>query len=163
MTEDNAATAASESSGNGSGGSARRFALRRLYVKDMSFEAPAVPEIFAEEGTDPSIELNLRTSHRDLGDDQWEVVLHVSAHATLGERTLFLVEIDQAGIFQISGFPAPESRTVIGVACPTTLFPYAREAISSCVSRGGFPALMLQPIDFGALFAQASRKEQAQA
>ena len=80
-----------------------------------------------------------------------------------GERTLFLVEIDQAGIFHMSGFPAQEARAVIGVACPTTLFPYAREAISSCVIRGGFPALLLQPIDFGALFSQASRKEQAQA
>jgi preprotein translocase subunit SecB len=163
MTEERPANAATESGGNGSGGSPRQFALRRLYVKDLSFEAPAVPEIFQDEGTDPNIQLNLRTSHRDLGDDQWEVVLHVSAHATLAERTLFLVEIDQAGIFHMSGFPAQEARAVIGVACPTTLFPYAREAISSCVSRGGFPALLLQPIDFGALFSQASRKEQAQA
>jgi len=163
MTDERPATAATASGGNGSGEPPRQFALRRLYVKDLSFEAPAVPEIFQDEGTDPNIQLNLRTSHRDLGEDQWEVVLHVSAHATLAERTLFLVEIDQAGIFHMSGFPTQEARAVIGVACPTTLFPYAREAISSCVSRGGFPALLLQPIDFGALFSQASRKEQAQA
>ena len=116
----------------------RQFGLRQLYVKDMSFEAPNSPGILTESGLDPDIKLNLRTSHRDLGNGVSEVVLHVTVHALAGQRTVFLVELEQAGTFQISGFPPEETRAIIGIACPNTLFPYAREAVSSIVQRGGF-------------------------
>lgn len=101
--------------------------------------------------------LNIRTAHSDLGNGSLEVVLHMTAQSVIGERTVFLIEIAQAGMFQISGFNKEETRTIIGVHCPNALYPYAREAISSMVQRGGYPPLVLQPMDFAALFAQASQ------
>ena len=147
------------------GADQRQFVLRHLYVKDISFEAPNSPAIFTEKGLEPEIKLNLRTSHRDLGDQISEVVLHVSMHALAGQRTMFLVELEQAGTFLISGFPPDEVRTLIGIACPNTLFPYARESITSTVQRGGFSQILLQPIDFSTLYAkaQAQAKGQTQA
>jgi len=133
----------------------RQFGLRQLYVKDLSFESPNSPGILTESGLNPEIKLNLRTSHRDLGNGVAEVVLHVAVHALVGQRSLFLVELQQAGAFHISGFPPDETRAIIGIACPNALFPYAREAVSSLVQRGGFAPLLLQPIDFTALFAQS--------
>ena len=132
-------------------------------MKDLSFEAPNSPGILTESGLEPEIKLNLRTSHRDLGNSVTEVVLHVSVHAVAGERTVFLVELQQAGTFQISGFPAEEARAIVGIACPNALFPYAREAVSSIVQRGGFAPLLMQPIDFTALFAQAQANRVATA
>ncbi|MCC5794845.1 MAG: protein-export chaperone SecB [Chromatiales bacterium] len=143
----------------GNGSIARQFILHRLYLKDLSFE---VPGDVLQASSNPDIKLNLKTTHRDLGNEQTEVVLHVSAHAKQGEGTLFLIEVDQAGVFQISGCSPEESRMLVGIACPATLFPYAREVISSLVSRGGFPPLVLQHIDFAALFAQASAQQQQQ-
>lgn len=142
---------------------ARQFGLRRFYIKDVSFEAPNSPGIFAESGLDPEIKVNLRTSQRSLGDSMSEVVLHVTVHAIAGERTVFLVELQQAGLFQIGGFPPDETRTILGVACPNALFPYAREAVSSIIQRGGFAPILLQPIDFTALFAQAQAERAAKA
>ncbi|MDP2323409.1 MAG: protein-export chaperone SecB [Gammaproteobacteria bacterium] len=136
----------------------RQFGLRQLYVKDLSFEAPNSPGILTEGGLEPEIKLNLRTSHRDLGREISEVVLHVSVHALAGQRTVFLVELEQAGTFLISGFPQDEARAIIGIACPNALFPYARETISSVVQRGGFAQLLLQPIDFTTLYAKAQQE-----
>jgi preprotein translocase subunit SecB len=140
---------------NGSeGATPRQFTLRQIYLKDMSFEAPNSPDILTESGLEPEVKLNLRTTHREMGNGLTEVVLHLDLHALAGERTLFLVEFEQAGTFQISGFSAEETRAIIGVACPSALFPYAREAVSSIIHRGGFPQLMLQNVDFAALFEQ---------
>lgn len=136
---------------------ARQFGLRRLYVKDVSFEAPNSPGVFTESLGEPEIKLNLRTSTRNLEDGSVEVVLHVSAHAQSGQRTVFLVEVAQAGAFQISGFQPEETRAIVTVACPNTLFPYAREAVSSLVQKGGFPPLIMQPIDFSVLVADSGR------
>lgn len=161
------AEAADQNRGNGTNGAGnggavgpaagggRQFGLRQLYIKDLSFESPNAPGILGEAGLSPEIKLNLRTTHRDLGNGVTEVVLHVSVHAQAGERTVFLIELEQAGTFQISGFPPEDTRAIIGVACPNALFPYAREAISSVAQRGGFAQLLLQPIDFTALFSQA--------
>lgn len=136
-------------------GGVRQFGLRQLYMKDISFEAPNSPGILTETGLEPEIKLNLRTSHRDLGQGLTEVVLHMTVHAVAGERTVFMVELEQAGSFLVNGFPPEETRAIISVACPNTLFPYAREAVSSLVQRGGFAQLLLQPIDFNTLFTQA--------
>ena len=146
---------------NGQADGARQFGLRRFYVKDMSFESPNSPGIFSESGLDPDIKVNLRTSQRSLGDGVSEVVLHVSVHAIAGQRTVFLVELQQAGTFQISGFPPEEARTILGIACPNALFPYAREAVSSIIQRGGFAPILLQPIDFTTLFTQAQANKAA--
>jgi preprotein translocase subunit SecB len=147
--------------GNGQA-AARQFGLIRLYVKDVSFEAPNTPEVFEVQVTSPDIKLNLRTSQRPLGDDHYEVVLHVSSHATTGDKSVFLVEVEQAGVFQVSGYNPDETRAILGVACPNRLLPYAREVISSLTQRGGFPPLYLQPIDFATLYAQQLQQQQAQ-
>jgi preprotein translocase subunit SecB len=148
-------TAATSKGSNGNTpGNARQFTVHRIYLKDVSFESPNSPAVFSEQMSEPEIELNLRTTHRDLGEGYVEVGLHIRAEAKHGDRTLFLVEVEQSGIFQLAGFPPAEAQAVIGVACPNTLFPYAREAVSTLVQRGGFPPLLLQPIDFAVLFSQ---------
>lgn len=154
----------SRGGGNGSGAANAaaqpQFLLRQLYIKDFSFEAPNAPGIFATPANaEPDIQLNLKNSHTALGDDQHEVVLHLSVHARLGERSLFLVELDQAGVFVVSGYPEDDMRRLFGIHCPSTLFPYAREVVSSMVAKGGFPPLVLQPISFEALYAQASSQQ----
>ena len=130
--------------------------MRKVYVKDLSFEAPNSPAFFFDTRPQPEVSLNIRTSHSDLGGGSTEVVLHMTAQSVTAERTAFLIEIAQAGLFHISGFSKEEARAIIGVHCPNALFPYAREAISSLVQRGGYPPLVLQPMDFAALYAQAS-------
>jgi preprotein translocase subunit SecB len=145
----------SQNGGNGSGIGARQFALDKLYIKDLSFEVPGAPEVFEEEQVDSRVSMNLNNSHRAVGEDAYEVVLHLSLHATVEDRTMFMLEIEQAGTFLISGYAEQEMRQLISSHCPATLFPYAREAISSTISRGGFPAILLQPINFDAVYAQA--------
>lgn len=147
-----------ETTGNGSDSAMRQFALQRIYVKDLSFEVPSAPMIFAELKADPEIQLNLKNSHVALGNDNHEVILHISVHAKVDEQTVFLIEIDQAGIFRIHGYAEDELKRLAGTYCPATLFPYARETIASTVTKGGFPPLTLQPINFDALYAQAAEE-----
>ena len=146
--------------GNGSaGGEAavqRQFGMRQLYVKDISFESPNAPAVFMAP-VEPDVKLNLHSAHKALGDDVYEVVLNLNVHATAQEKSLFLVEVEQAGLFQVSGFTPDEVKIILGTHAPAALFPYARELISSLVGRGGFPALILQPINFDALYAQAQQ------
>lgn len=148
-----------ETAANGSDanpGDGRVFSLRKVYVKDLSFEAPNSPAFFYDTDLQPEVSLNIRTSHSDLGGGRTEVVLHMTAQSLSADRTAFLIEIALAGLFHISGFSKEEARAIIGVHCPNALFPYARETISSLVQRGGYPPLVIQPMDFAALFAQAS-------
>jgi preprotein translocase subunit SecB len=149
--------ASTNPAGNGNGGTtavARQFALRQLYVKDISFESPNVPGIFSG-ALEPEVKLNLHSAHKPLGDDLYEVVLHLNVHATAKDKSLFLVEVEQAGLFQVAGYTQDEAKVILGTHCPAALFPYAREVISSLVGKGGFPALILQPLSFEALYAQA--------
>jgi len=149
--------ASTNPSGNGNGNPApvaRQFALRQLYVKDISFESPNVPAVFSGQ-LEPDVKLNLHSAHKSLGEDLYEVVLHLNVHATAKDKSLFLVEVEQAGLFQVGGYTTDETKVILGTHCPATLFPYAREVISSLVTKGGFPALVLQPINFDALYAQA--------
>ena len=158
-------------SGNGSNGNGsdaadvpqRAFLLQQLYVKDLSFEAPNTPQIFQESQVEPETELNIRNSHTAVADDVYEVVLHISVHAKRADQTIFLVELDQAGLFRISGYQPHEVNVLLGTQCPATLFPYAREAVSTTVGKGGFPPLMLQPINFDMLYARAREQQGAQA
>jgi preprotein translocase subunit SecB len=158
MAENNPANGNGSSNGQGSAPRPREFTLRQLYLKDLSFESPNAPDVFGQALGEPDIKLNLRTAQRDVGNGMVEVSLHVSAHATAGEKSIFLVEVEQAGTFVVTGFPQDETRNILGIACPNTLFPYARETISTLVQRGGFPPLYLQPIDFAALFAAQNQK-----
>ena len=143
------------SNGNGGGEPTRSFLLQQLYIKDLSFEAPNSPGIFQESSVEPETELNIRNSHTALSDGRFEVVLHISVHAKRGEDTIFLAELDQAGVFAIAGYTQEEVAVLLGTQCPATLFPYAREAVSSTVGKGGFPPLILQPINFDMLYARA--------
>ena len=152
---------ANETNGNGSATAGGQLALQKIYIKDMSYEAPNAPEVFIGSDADklePQIQLNLKNSHTVLADDNIEVVLHATLHATVDERTLFMIEIDQAGIFLLQGYDDTQRRTLIGTYCPSSLFPYLREAVSSMIGKGGFPAMLLQPINFDALFAQAMQQ-----
>jgi preprotein translocase subunit SecB len=146
----------SESGGNGSSTDTHQFTLQRLYVKDLSFETPNSPSIFSEQQGDPDIKLNLRHTNSEIDDKIYEVVLHVSIHATLDGKTVFLMEMDQAGLFQIDGYAPDDLKKLLGTYCSTTLFPYARETISSTIGKGGFPPLILQPINFDAIYAQST-------
>lgn len=137
-----------------------QFSLQRLYVKDLSFEAPKSPEIFRQSWT-PSVELDLNTRQRQLEGDFHEIVLTVSVTVKNGEETAFIAEVQQAGIFLISGLDAAAMSHTLGAFCPNILFPYARETLDSLVVRGSFPALMLAPVNFDALYAQELSRMQA--
>jgi preprotein translocase subunit SecB len=136
--------------------------LQKIYVKDVSFEAPNAPQMFQEIGENdqaqPQVQLNLGQRAVDLGNDLYEVVLSLTLTCTLGERTAYLAEVQQAGLFGIAGFSEPEHAGIIGAYCPNLLFPYARQVISSLVLEGGFPPFLLQPINFDALFAEQQRR-----
>ncbi|MBT0730792.1 protein-export chaperone SecB [Rosenbergiella nectarea] len=127
------------------------FQIQRVYTKDISFEAPNAPQIFQKEW-EPDVKLDLDTASTQLSEGIYEVVLRVTVTATVGEDTAFLCEVQQAGIFTISGIEGSQMAHCLGAYCPNILFPYARECISALVSRGTFPQLNLAPVNFDALF-----------
>ena len=137
------------------------FGIEKLYVKDLSLEVPNAPQIYLEREA-PQIEIQLGTSGSGVGDGAYEVVLTVTVTAKLEDKTVFLVEVGQAGIFRIVNVPNEQIEPLIAVACPNILFPYAREAVSNLVSKGSFPQLNLAPVNFDALFAQHMAQVQAQ-
>ncbi len=132
---------------------APHFEIQRLYVKDLSFEAPNTPQTFVEDWK-PEVQLNLETKSNRIQDNLHEVVLSITATVTTNKKSAFLIEVQQAGIFMISGFPADQLRQMLGSFCPNILFPYAREVISDMVMRGGFPQLILAPVNFDMLYNQ---------
>jgi preprotein translocase subunit SecB len=139
-----------------------QFQLQKLYVKDVSFEVPGAPQIFQEDGQ-IEIKLNLAQKVEDLAEGVHEVVLTVTVTATLDEKTAYLVEVQQAGIFAIGGLPDQGRHAALNTLCPHTLFPYARRLISDLVAEGGFPPLVLQPINFDQIYAQRMQEAQAKA
>ena len=139
-----------------------QFLVQKLYTKDVSFEVPNAPTIFTEEGK-TDIKLNLGQRVEEMGDDLFEVSLTITVTATVGEKTAYLAEVVQAGIFKISGFNEQSHHAAMNTLCPNTLFPYARTMISGLVNDGGFPPLVLQPINFDALYAQRLQQMQADA
>lgn len=130
-----------------------QFGVQRLYLKDVSFESPNAPGIFRKEWK-PQIKLDLNTQTRQLDTDVYEVVLTLTVAAKIEEETAFLCELQQAGIFSIGGFPDETRDQMLGAYCPNILFPYAREAVDAAVVKGSFPALMLAPVNFDALYQQ---------
>ncbi|MBB5319988.1 protein-export chaperone SecB [Marinobacter oulmenensis] len=139
-----------------------QFALQRIYVKDLSFESPNSPTVFQEQWK-PQVSLDLNTSHNQVSENQYEVVLSMTVTAKLGEKTAYIVEIQQAGVFMVSGIESNQLGHMLGSYCPTVLFPYAREAIDGIVNKGSFPALMLAPVNFDAIYAQALKRKQEEA
>lgn len=130
-----------------------QFEIQRIYVKDLSYEAPNTPHTFVEEWK-PEVQLNLETKSNRIQDNVHEVILSVTATVSSSKKTAFVIEIQQSGIFVITGFEAEQLRHMLGSFCPNILFPYAREVISDVVMRGGFPQLILAPVNFDMLYAQ---------
>ena len=140
----------------------REFQIQRVYIKDISFETPNSPMVFTEDWT-PESNLNLNSTVNKLDDDLYEVVLTVTVTTKLGDKTAYLVEVQQAGIFTVRSFPEEEMGHLMGAYCPNLLFPYARETIATVIQKGGFPEFVLQPINFDALYQQGLEQQQAKA
>jgi preprotein translocase subunit SecB len=136
---------------------AAQIVLQKLYVKDSSFEAPGAPQIFQDDGQ-PQLQLNMQQKVGTLTENVYEVVLSVTLTCSLGEKTAYLAEVHQAGIFGIAGFAQVQLDAVLGSYCPNVLFPYVRQSISDMVASGGFPPYLLQPINFDQLYAETLRR-----
>lgn len=138
---------------NANDSQAPQFEIQRIFVKDISFESPNTPHTFVEEWK-PEVSLNLETKSNRVQDNMHEVILSITATVNTGKKTAFLIEVHQAGVFLINNFPSEQLHQMLGSFCPNILFPYAREVISDIVVRGGFPQLILAPVNFDALYAQ---------
>ncbi len=138
------------------------FSIEKIYLKDMSLEAPGTPKIFLLNET-PQVEVNIHTAATVVeAGALYEVVLTATITAKLPERTVFLVEVAQAGLFHIRNLPPQDLDAVLGILCPTTLLPYAREAVSSTIARAGFPPVILHHMDFNQVYAQAAQQQAGQ-
>ncbi|HWK53323.1 MAG TPA: protein-export chaperone SecB [Hyphomicrobiales bacterium] len=138
-----------------------RFSVQRVYVKDSSFEAPDTPECFRRAYT-PQINFSINSRSKKVDEGTYEVVLRLTADVKQDDKTVFLVEVQQAGVFEVVGLEGERLEQVLTITCPSVLFPYGREAIDALVVKGSFPALMLAPINFEAVYAQAKRNQEQQ-
>ncbi|GAA5784384.1 protein-export chaperone SecB [Chitiniphilus shinanonensis] len=137
------------------------FAIQKLYTKDISVEVPNTPASFME-NEQPEFNVQFRNNARSFDNGFYEAALTVTASAKVGDRTLFLVEVTQAGLFSIENIPEQELDPLLGIGCPSILFPYLREAVSDLTTRAGFPPLLLQPINFEAIYLQQRQAQAAQ-
>ena len=135
------------------------FQIEKLYVKDVSLEIPNAPRVFIEQ-VQPQLEVQIANAAQSFAENYFEVTVTATVTAKAGERTIFLAEVAQAGIFSVRNVPAADLDPLLGVGCPTILFPYLREAISDLVVRGGFPPVLLSPISFEALYMQRLQQQQ---
>lgn len=138
------------------------FNIEKLYVKDLSVEVPNAPAIFMEREA-PQMDVNMSTESKALGPDVYHTSITVTITAKAGDKTMFLVECTQAGIFRVQNVPADQMPMVLGIGCPNIVFPYLRETVSDVVIRAGFPPLLLNPVNFEALFMQQQQAQQQQA
>lgn len=137
--------------------------IRQVYLKDLSFESPQGVRAIANQKSNPNIDIQLGVSHQRLDEDgHYEVVLTITATAKTGEKVLFLTEVQQAGLFLIKGFSDEDMGLVLNVACPTILLPFSRAVITDTVSKGGFPQLLISPVNFEALYAAKRQQDKAQ-
>jgi len=141
----------------------QQFAIQKIYLKDASFESPNSPEIFQDADWKPEINVQLNTEGKTLAEGVHEVTLTVTVTAKKADKTAFLVEVKQSGVFQLVGFEQEQLGGMLGAYCPEVLFPFAREAISDLVSKGGFPQLLLSPVNFNALYMQHQQQQAQQA
>lgn len=163
MTEQNSGTPQGEQS---TSTAQQQLFIQKIYVKDASFEAPNAPGIFRNQDWSPEVNVEMGVKSTPLGEGITEVVLTISVAAKHGDTTAYLVEIQQAGIFQFVGFDKEQKLPLLGSYCPNILFPYAREVVSDLIIKGGFPPYLLGPVNFDALYMQQLQKEgegQAQA
>ena len=135
------------------------FAIEKVFLKDLSVEVPNAPEVFLEREP-PTMEVNINSAGRVVQEGLYEVVLTVTITARIKEKTVFLVEVAQAGVFQIRNVPPEDMGPLLGIACPNTLFPYARETVSSVTARAGFQPVMLAPMSFESVYQQQLQRMQ---
>jgi preprotein translocase subunit SecB len=152
MTEENNQAGAEQ--GLQDNKAAPKFAVQRIYLKDLSFEMPLGPAVFQKQ-VKPEINQDISLSTTKLAEDNYEVELTITITVKDGDDTIYLIEVHQAGIFAVQGVEGAQLAQLLNTLCPSTLFPYAREAIDSVVTKGSFPALLLPPVNFEALFAKA--------
>lgn len=136
------------------------FQIEKIYVRDLSLEIPNAPGIFTEQ-VQPEIQIQINTEAKQFGEGYYEVTVTATVTAKMGERTIFLAEAAQAGIFSLRNVPPADLGPLLGVACPTVIFPYLRETLSDVITRGGFPPLLLAPISFEQLYVQQQQQAQA--
>jgi preprotein translocase subunit SecB len=134
------------------------FQIEKIYVKDLSLEIPNAPQVFVQQAQ-PQLEVQIHTEGSQFAEGYFEVSVSATVTAKAGERTLFLAEAVQAGIFSVRNVPAQEVDPLLGIGCPTILFPYLRETISDLITRGGFPAVLLSPVSFEALYMQRLQQQ----
>ena len=135
------------------------FSIEKIYTKDVSLEVPNAPEIFLEQAS-PEVNIQLQIGVKKVADDIFDVTLTVTVTAKVGEKTVFLVEVGQGGIFRVRNIPEENMSPLLSIACPNILFPYARETVASLVTSAGFAPVVLQPVNFEALYAQRLQQEQ---
>ncbi len=142
---------------------AQQFVVQKIFLKDVSFESPNAPAVFSDDtGTwQPEINVQINSANQNVGQDLYEVVLTITVTAKQNKKTAFLAEVKQAGLFTVSGFSDESKGGMLGAYCPETLFPFAREAVSNLVTNGGFPQLLLTPVNFNALYTQHMQQQQA--
>ncbi len=157
MTEENESQAAAAGDEISQG----QFGIQKIYVKDISFEVPDSPMVFQQEWS-PSVNMDIANSATQIGEGLFEAVLNVTITVSTDDKTMYLVEAQQAGIFQITGLPEDALNKLLSVSCPNILFPFVRELISDIVIRGGFPQLLLSPVNFEALYVQKMQQEAQQ-
>ena len=131
----------------------KAFSIQKIYTQDISFESPNAPGIFTSE-FQPQLGVDLNVESKQLEEGIYHVVVRVTATTKVEEQTAFLCEVEQAGIFTLAGFSDAEMGYMLGVQCPNVLFPYAREAVSDLVTRGGFPQLLLEPVNFERIYTE---------
>lgn len=131
----------------------QQFAIQRIYVKDLSFESPESPVIFTQDWK-PEMNLDINTASSSVGDDNYEVILTLTVTVKTEKKTAFIAEVKHAGIFTIVGFSEEDLKHTLGSFCPSIIYPYAREVVTSTVTKGGFPQLVLAPVNFEALYQQ---------
>ena len=141
----------------------QNFSIQKIYIKDSSFESPAAPQSFQFTQWNPKIDLNLSNKQTRIDEGLYEIVLSVTATVTQDDSTAFLVEVHQAGLFRIVGFDDQHKGYLLGSQCMSILFPYVREAISDLSVRGGFPPLVMTPVNFDALYQQHMEKQKEKA
>ena len=137
------------------------FTVEKIYVKDVSFESPNAPSIFNDQ-VQPELQLNLNQQVQRLGENAFEVVLAVTLSCKAGERTAYVAEVKQAGVFGLVGLDPQSIDVLLGTQCPNILFPYVRQLVSDLIQAGGFPPFFLQPINFEALYAETLRQRASQ-
>jgi len=138
----------------------KQFAIQKLFVKDLSFESPNTPTVFTEKW-EPNVDINLNSNAKKAPQDLFEVSITVTVTVKNNDKTAYLVEATQVGIFGAKGFSDEELGPLLGSFCPSTLFPYLREVVSEIITKGGFPPMLLNPVNFDALYAQHVQQNDA--